>query len=145
MQVIAYIDTSVLLPLVILEPSSKACRTFWDSAENVLSCRLTYVDAAAALASAHRQGRISEASRQEALDRLDRLWKKINVVEIDSALVTVAADFAHDFGLPGPVAVHCASAWQCAEKTLFAGSGDERLLRAWRSLRIKTFDPNHAE
>jgi predicted nucleic acid-binding protein len=52
--VIGYLDTSALVPLLIAEPTSAACRRFWDDADTVVFSRLLYVETAAALAQARR-------------------------------------------------------------------------------------------
>ena len=47
---IGYLDTSALVPLLIGEATSPACREFWNTADAVTSTRLLYVEAVAALA-----------------------------------------------------------------------------------------------
>ena len=49
---IGYLDTSAFIPLLLKEPSSAACRRFWDDCDAVVSNRLLYVETAAALAQA---------------------------------------------------------------------------------------------
>lgn len=56
---IGYLDTSAFVPLLIDEPTSAACRRFWDDADEVVSSRPRYVETAAALAQARRLGRRS--------------------------------------------------------------------------------------
>jgi predicted nucleic acid-binding protein len=54
---IGYLDTSAFVPLLIEEPTSAACLEFWNAADAVISTRLLYVESAAALARAERNGR----------------------------------------------------------------------------------------
>lgn len=139
---IGYLDTSALVPLVVAEPGSRACRRFWDDADDVVACRLAYVEAAAALAAATRARRLTPDQHRSALALLDRLWAELSVVEVDQRLVGHAAAFADRFALRGYDAVHCASAVQLDDDDLVAATGDRRLLRAWAELGIATFDPH---
>lgn len=139
---IGYLDTAALVPLIIEEPSTPACRRFWDDADAVVSCRLLYVEVAAALAQASRMERISQAEHARGLGLLDGLWAEIDVVEIDQALVEAASDVAHRMALRGYDAVHCASAQLLIAPDLVAASGDLKLLVAWRALGVATYDVN---
>lgn len=139
---IGYADTSALVPLLIAEPGSAACQRFWQMADTVVTCRLAYVEAAAALGQAHRLGRVDDAEHRASRQRLDDLWEQVEIVEIDDLLVRYAAELAPRFELRGYDAVHCASAALLAESELVAGSGDQRLLAAWHQLGIATFDSN---
>jgi uncharacterized protein len=69
--VIGYLDTSAFVPLLVAEPGSPACRRFWDDADTVVSCRLLYVEAAAALAQAQRMARL-DARRYVRARQSDR-------------------------------------------------------------------------
>ena len=139
---IGYLDTSAVVPLIIEEPSTAACRRFWDDADAVVSCRLLYVETAAALAQASHMNRISPSEHTQGLGLLDGLWAEIEVIEIDQALVEEAADAAHRLSLRGYDAVHCASAHQLIAPDLVAATGDRRLLDAWHTLGVATYDVN---
>lgn len=142
---IGYLDTSALVPLLVAEPGSAACRRFWDDADDVVACRLAYVEAATALAAATRGGRLTPVQHSAVLELLDRLWAELAVVEVDERLVRHAATLADRFALRGYDAVHCASAAQLDDEDLVAATGDARLLRAWGELGISTFDPHQPE
>jgi len=58
------------------------------------------------------------------------------------ALVRRAAELADLLALLGYDAVHCASAEQLEDNDLVVASGDKRLLDAWKSLGLATFDTN---
>ncbi len=137
---IVYLDTSALVPLVIEEPSSDACRRLWDEADDVVSSRLGYVEVAAALAQARRLERLTPREHNSALRGLDGLWSQMQIAEIDQTLVERAAELAQQFALRGYDAVHAASAEIVNGDGVVAGSGDRELLEAWRGLGVNTYD-----
>lgn len=139
---IVYFDTSAFVPLLVAEPTSAGCRRLWDDADEVVTNRLLYVEAAAALAQARRLGRLTVRAHRTARGRLGGLWSQMGVAEIDQALVESAADLAARFELRGYDAVHCASAQQLDDHDLVAATGDRRLLQAWTELGLATFDPH---
>ncbi|WP_028938317.1 type II toxin-antitoxin system VapC family toxin [Pseudonocardia spinosispora] len=139
---IGYADTSAVVPLLVAEPSSGMCRRFWDDTDVVVSSRLLYVEAAAALAQAQRMRRLTADQHDQALAILDTLWAQFDIVEIDELLVRRAARLAHDLGLRGYDAIHCAAAEQLNDDNVVAASGDQCLLNAWSTLNIDTFDTN---
>jgi predicted nucleic acid-binding protein len=131
--VIAYFDTSALLPLIITEPASDRCRTVWDAADAVLCAELGYVEAAAALARARRSARMTDDEHAESVRRLDDLWEQLLSVPIDGHLVHEAARLAAEHALRAYDAVHCAAALRSADPSLVAVGGDRQLLAAWRA------------
>ncbi len=137
---IGYLDTSAFVPLLVAEPGSPACRRFWDDADAVVSCRLLYVEAAAALAQAQRMERLDAAQHGRARDLLDALWAEVEVIELDEPLALAATEAAHVMGLRGYDAVHCAAAEQVADDDLVAAAGDRRLLAAWGERGLATYD-----
>ena len=139
---ICYLDTSALVPLLVDEPSTVACRRLWDDADEVVSVRLAYVETAAAAAQARRLGRISPRTQRAALARLDQLWLQMQIVDVDQDLIERAAEVAHTHQLRGYDAVHCASAELVNDSTLVAASGDLQLLAAWQVMGVNTFDAN---
>ncbi|MEV4130044.1 type II toxin-antitoxin system VapC family toxin [Nocardia sp. NPDC049707] len=139
---IGYLDTSAFVPLLVREPSSKACRRFWDDADAVVSSRMLYVETAAALAQAHRMARLDDQAYASCRRLLDQLWPQLEITEVDEALVRRAAELTDLLALRGYDAVHCASAEQLEDNDLVVASGDKRLLDAWKSLGLATFDTN---
>ncbi|MBV8180196.1 MAG: type II toxin-antitoxin system VapC family toxin [Mycobacterium sp.] len=139
---IGYLDTAAFVPLLIDEPTSEACRRFWDDADVIVSSRLLYVETAAALAQARRMGRLTKGKHLRSRRRLDQMWSEMDVVEVDEQVVTRAADLAHRLSLRGYDAVHCASAAQLDDHDVVAASGDQRLLDAWLELGMATYDTN---
>jgi len=139
---IAYVDTSAFVPLLINEPTTDACRTLWDRSETVFASRLLHVEAAAALSQATVSGRMTSSQLVAARELIEDLWLDIELIELDDAMMRAASDHAVEFGLRGYDAVHCAAAARLAgEPDLVAASGDHALLNAWRELGLTTFDP----
>ncbi|WP_330250515.1 type II toxin-antitoxin system VapC family toxin [Nocardia sp. NBC_00565] len=142
---IGYLDRSAFVPLLVSEPSSDACRRFWDDADAVVSSRMLYVETAAALAQAHRMARLDDAAYASCRGLLDQLWPQLEVIEVDEELIRRAAELTGLLALRGYDAVHCAAAEQLEDPDLVVASGDKRLLDAWKSLRLATFDTNAPE
>lgn len=135
---IAYFDTSGFVPLLIEEQGSSTARDLWRSARMVISTRLLYVEAAAALRRAESTGRIDRANRLRAEALLDGFWSEVAVRELNDPLMRSAASVASELGLRGFDAVHCAAAHSIASPRTVAVAGDRRLLRAWQSLGLST-------
>ena len=141
---IGYLDTSAFVPLLVAESTSAQCRRFWDDADAVVSNRLLYVEAAAALAQARRMGRLSVRAHRVSRQRVDELWAQLHVAEVDQSAVARAAELADRFGLRGYDAVHCACAEQLITEDVVAATGDRQLLDTWSTLGLATYDPNLA-
>jgi uncharacterized protein len=140
--VIGYLDTSAFVPIMLVaEPTSPACVEFWLTADMVVSTRLLYVETASALARGERNGRLVGDQHDRALAQVERLFGEIELIDVDERLTRLAADLARRFGLRGYDAVHCAAAALFDAPDLVAGSGDRKLLAAWRELGVATFDP----
>lgn len=137
---IVYLDTSAFVPLLVEEPGSALCRRLWDEADAVVSCRLLFVETAAALAQAHRLGRLTAENHRTSLRLLEDLWPQFDVVELGDGLVRQAAVLAGRFGLRGYDAVHCAAAEILADADTVAASGDRLLLDAWAGLGVSAID-----
>lgn len=139
---IAYFDTSALLPLLIDEPTSPICERLWDDADDVVSVRIAYVEAAAAIAQARRLGRLTRSEQRDAAALLADKWEQLQVVDIDDTLVRRAGTLADAHSLRGYDATHCAGAESINDADLVAASGDRQLLAAWRALGMSTLDVN---
>lgn len=139
---IVYVDTSALVPLLINEPASEACGQIWDSADSVVSTRLAYIEAVAALAMAGRMGRISPQVLSDSRSVLDDLWPVVDIVELDQGLMSHAAKLSVLHELRGYDATHCAAAVAASDGDTVAASGDRRLLAAWRAEGLNVRDTN---
>lgn len=129
---IAYFDSSVLVSILLREPTRERCYEIWARTSRSYSTRLLYVEAVAAIHRAARERRISEFEQRRALQRLEDLWGDIRVVELDKDLMLLGAAAAGAEGLRGYDAVHCAAGLLIAASgDAVAVSGDRRLLEAW--------------
>ena len=127
---IAYFDTSALIPLLIAEPGSAVAGRLWDTADRVVSARLVYPEARTALAMAHRQNRLTTRQHRAAKRELDDLHRQLDIVELDAALAASAGDLAETYGLRGYDAVHLAAALLVHDPDLVLTAGDNDLLAA---------------
>ncbi|WP_375502135.1 type II toxin-antitoxin system VapC family toxin [uncultured Jatrophihabitans sp.] len=139
---IAYFDTSALVPLLIDEPASSICERLWDDADDVVTVRIAYVEAAAAIAQARRLRRLTRSQQRQAVALLDEKWEQLQVVDIDDMLVRQAGTLADVHSLRGYDATHCAGAESINDADVVAASGDHQLLAAWRALGMSTLDVN---
>jgi uncharacterized protein len=128
--VIAYFDTSAVVPLLIAEPGSARAASLWDGADRVVSVRLIYPETRAALAQAKRLGRLTARQLRDAVAKLDSLSGGIDLVEIDDALARRAGELAEARQLRGYDAVHLAAADRVHDPNLVVIAGDGALLDA---------------
>lgn len=127
---IAYFDTSALIPLLIEEPGTARAGRIWDAAEHVSSVRLIYTEARAALAQATRMGRLASEDLATAIDALGGLCDQLDLLEIDDTLVRHAGDLAQRHELHGYDAIHLAAAERVASDTSILVAGDRDLCTA---------------
>lgn len=125
---IVYFDTSALIPLIIDEPGSNICERLWNDATRIVSVRLLYAEARAALAKAQRMGRLTWSDLTSAVEVLDGFINEIDFVEISENLVRTAGAMAEELGLRGYDAVHLAAAQAVADNDTILISGDQRLI-----------------
>lgn len=133
---IAYFDTSAVIPLLIGEPSSATCVRMWNEAARSVSVRLLYPEARAALARAERMGRITKSQHQVAVAELETIITEIDHVEITAHLARNAGDLAQAHQLRGYDAVHLAAAMAAFDAELVLVTGDNDLAGAARSLGL---------
>lgn len=127
---IAYFDTSAVVPLLIAEPGSARAATLWDGADRVVSVRLIYPEARAALAQAERLRRITARQLRDAVTAFDALLDEIDLVEVDDALARRAGELAEVRQLRGYDAVHLAAADRVRDPNVVVIAGDGTLLGA---------------
>lgn len=135
---IAYFDTSAVVPLLVGESGSNVARRMWDEASTVVCVRLGYPEARSALAQARRDDRITDSQLRSAVLRLDQTYEQINVVEIDELLARRAGALAETLALRGYDAVHLAAALRVADDSVVLVAGDRALIRAARSMELTT-------
>ena len=107
---ITYVDTSVLVKLVVEEPGSDRARAVWDASDVLFTGVISYVEGRAALAAGRRSGRLTMSPYRTAVGQIDELWRQFNVVDVDRTLVLQAAVLAEHEALRGYDAVHLATA-----------------------------------
>jgi len=95
---------------VLRDEASDAAYAVWSRESPLLSSRLTYVEARAAVAAARRSRRLSRAGHVRAGEQLESLWEQIGVIELDPALARSAGGLAEVHGLRAGDAVQLASA-----------------------------------
>jgi len=127
---IAYFDTSAIVPLLIDEIGSRPAGEIWDRAARLVSVRLAHVEARAALGQAARLGRVSPQQLRSTVRELDDLFVQIDIVDLDEGLIREAGDLAEERGLRAYDAVHLAAARRVADLDLVVVAGDRALLAA---------------
>lgn len=127
---IAYFDTSAVMLLLVVEAGSARAATLWDGADRVVSARLVYPEGRAALAQAHRLGRLTTPQLRAAVDQFDERCRELDLVEIDTELALRAGQLAEAHGLRGFDAVHLAAADRVRDSDLVVVAGDGALLAA---------------
>lgn len=135
---IAYFDTSALLPLIIEERTSLRAARLWDGAARVVSVRLVYPEGRAALARAKRLGRLTARQLRSAVTGLESLDAQLDHVEVTADLAVRAGELAEELALRGYDAVHLAAAASIADPDLVMVAGDQTLTRAAGELGLVT-------
>ncbi len=110
---------------MIDEPGRETVLDLWDAAEVVATGRLAYPEARAALAAAHRIGRLTDSALAESTLALDVISDGLTIIDLDAALAKEAGDLAEVHALRGYDAVHLASA------LALASASGEVVLATW--------------
>lgn len=134
---IAYFDTSSIVPLLIEEPGSETAGRLWDEADRVVSIRLVYAEGHAALAQAERGRRLDRRHLRRAVTDLLTLYGQLDLVEVTDALVRRAGSLAETHALRGYDALHLAAAEVVNDNELVFVSGDANLCQAADDLGIQ--------
>lgn len=133
---IAYFDTSAVIPLIIEEPASTTCERLWNDAGRIVSVRLLYPEARAALAKARRMQRITSEQVDAASAELESILGQVDHIEITAELARTAGELAAAHGLRGYDAVHLAGALAATDEEFVLVTGDTDLGNAATSLGI---------
>lgn len=143
---IAYFDTSALIPLIIDEPPSAVVGEVWDHASRLVSSRLLYPEGRAALAQAHRMNRLTARQLRTAVRDLEVLVGQLDHVEVTPELANRAGELAEQAALRGYDAVHLAAAESIADGDLVMVTADDALRVAATDLglAVVTFDSRPA-
>lgn len=133
---IAYFDTSAIVPLLIAEIGTRTAGDIWDRADRLVSVRLAHVEARAALAQAARMRRILPQHLRSSVRELGDLFAQVDVIEADEDLIHEAGDLAEAQGLRAYDAVHLAAVHRVADVDLVVVAGDRALLSAAEALGV---------
>lgn len=133
---IAYFDTSSLVPLLVEESGSERANLLWNEADRIVAIRLVYAEGRAALAMAVRLGRLDQGALRTSVLGLDQLYQQMDIVEISDNLVRRAGVLAEDHSLRGYDAVHLAAAETLSGDGIVLVAGDGPLCQAARALGL---------
>lgn len=101
----------------------------WNSADDVISSRILYPEARAALAAARRARRLSARTLMSARIELERRFAELEVIELSDGVARGAGEAAERHGLRGVDAIHLASALAIPEGVIVS-TWDAELRRA---------------
>jgi predicted nucleic acid-binding protein len=127
---IAYFDTSALIKTLLEEDGSPLADEVWLRASARIASRLVYPEARAALAAAHRGGRIDMPTHRSTVTDLQAACGAMVLIGVDWALAQQAGDLAEQHGLRGYDAVHLATALASDAADLVFVTWDRELARA---------------
>ncbi|MGC9155643.1 MAG: type II toxin-antitoxin system VapC family toxin [Ferrimicrobium sp.] len=133
---IAYFDTSSLVPLFVEEAGSGRASLLWDQADHVAGVRLLYAECRAALAMATRLGRLSTRALRTAVIDLEVLYQQIDIVEVSDDLVRRAGTLSEIHSLRGYDAVHLAAGETFIGQDVVFVAGDGPLYEAAKSMGL---------
>ena len=124
---IAYLDTSALLKLVIAEDGADQAELLWQSVGEVVVSRLAWPEAVAALAAAQRGRRLTDEDHRTAIGALRLCFDRCTTISVADRLVDHAANLAADLHLRAADAIHLATALAVMEADSLFVTWDRRL------------------
>jgi uncharacterized protein len=122
--VYVYVDTSAMFKLLIAEPGSDQARRVSDAADGLVSSTLLYVESAAALSKAVRQGRLEADTAAQVFATFIILSRQMDLIAPASVVLNQAVDIALRTSLRGYDATHLASALVAGADLVLAADGD---------------------
>jgi len=137
--VIHFLDTSALAKRYVREPGSREMRSTLRRAR-VAVARITYAEALAAVARAHREHLIDVAERDRIVAAIGEDFRELTVVEIRPATLAPVAGLVVRHPLRGydVVQLACALAVRRAGLAVTFWSADERLAAAADAEGLRT-------
>lgn len=115
---------------MVAEDGSELAAELWSVAQPAVSSILSYPEARAALALAHRLGRLTSRAHTRAVEDFDTLHRELTLVGVDQALAGRAGELAEELDLRGYEAVHLASALALDADVVTVVTWDRALGRA---------------
>lgn len=134
---IVYFDSSAFVKLLVEEDGSDLAAAAWDGCDVAVSSMLAYPEVRAALAAAHRAGRLGSEGRDAARRAWERFWSSTRPVELTESVTRRAGDLASQYSLRGADAVHLGSALTLGSDGVLFAVWDRRLREGARSAGIQ--------
>lgn len=136
-----YFDANVVAKLVLDERESEIADEVWRQAETRHASPLTYVEAAAAVAAAHRNHQIDTVGNAVAREDIEVIRGQLRAVQLTERVATRAAQLAREHALKGADAVHLASALALDDPMLVFATWDRRLHAAAQQVGLRVAPP----
>jgi hypothetical protein len=124
---IAYFDSSALVKRLFSESGSDLADEIWESADTIAASELVYPETRAAVAAAHRAGRIDARGLRETICALEQMYQSVDVMRVDDSLASAAGGLAERHRLRGYDAVHLASALSIPARRVVMATWDREL------------------
>lgn len=124
---IAYVDTSALVKLLIPEPDTDVIEALWEGVGDTYASLIGYTELRSAIAAAARHGRVGGSALVALRHETETLWSRLAAVDLDDALVREAGDLSDRHGLRAGDGLHLASALRVAEGPMAFIAFDARL------------------
>jgi predicted nucleic acid-binding protein len=136
---IFFLDTSALVKRYVREAGSAAVRDLWRRRRRIAVSRIAHAELAAAVARGWREGALERAECDSILDRAERDFPALEVVEIRRAVVQEVRDLVLRSPLRGYDAVQLACALALDRRGIAVDlwSADVALVTAARSEGVK--------
>ena len=139
-----YFDTSAVMRcLVMSRRGHQLARDLWDSAVEVVSAAITYVEVRAALAAGRRNKYWGAPGLIRLKETWQEAWSEVDEIDVDRALLVRAGDIAEAQGLRGFDAVQLTAAL-VSGCDLFV-SADRELCAAAGRVGLSVVDLNQVE
>lgn len=140
---ILYCDTSALIKLYLQEESSTLMLDQAATASLLVSCRISWAEAIAAMARRARETPKDASTIALAQQRFQTQWNHFAIVEVTQTLVELAGNYADTFALRGYDSVQLAAArivQESSSDSLQFACFDERLCKAAKVLGMQVIE-----
>lgn len=124
-----YLDASALVKRYVNEPGSEELVAAMSQATSSAICRIGFVETVRAVA---------RAGEREDVERVERDWPGLRIVEIDAVVTEHAAWLSIESDLRTLDALHLAAALSLSSESVVFATWDRRLHRAARARGLRT-------
>jgi predicted nucleic acid-binding protein len=107
---VLFVESSSMVKLYVQEPDSEYVRGLTTAAARIAATWAAYVEVRAALARAHRAGRLATLDYAIATGEFEQDWQLYARMEVSRSIIVGAGDLAEQHSLRGYDAIHLASA-----------------------------------